>query len=88
MEVWVFALGFFITDGRIGLGQLRGDVSEGPFDYVYFSVSTYTSVGFGDLVPVGPIRVLAGAEALAGLVLVAWSASFTFLEMQRHWRQE
>ena len=26
--------------------------------------------------------------ALTGLVLVAWSASFAFLQMQRHWKQE
>jgi uncharacterized membrane protein len=39
-------------------------------------------------VPVGAIRILAGVEALTGLVLVAWSASFAFLQMQRHWKQD
>jgi hypothetical protein len=43
-------------------------------------------VGFGDLVPSGPIRFLSGMEALTGFVLIAWSASFTYLEMERFWR--
>jgi hypothetical protein len=35
---------------------------------------------------IGAIRFLAGTEALTGFVLVTWSASFTFVEMQRFWR--
>jgi hypothetical protein len=44
-------------------------------------------VGFGDLAPVGPIRFLAGTTALTGFVLITWSASFTYLEMARDWRE-
>ena len=45
-----------------------------PFDAsglataVYFSVVTATSVGYGDVVPLGAARVLAVAEAIAGLL--------------------
>jgi hypothetical protein len=28
---------------------------------------------------------MAGTEALTGFLLISWSASFTFLEMQRFW---
>ena len=59
--------------------------SSGYLDYVYFSAITNTTVGFGDFVPSGPVRFLAGMGALTGLVLITWSASFTFLEMQRYW---
>ena len=45
-----------------------------------FSLVTYTSLGYGDIAPLGPARLLAGIESL-----IAWSASFTYLEMQRHW---
>ena len=55
------------------------------FDYMYFSSTVYSTLGFGDIVPVGEIRALTGIEAVSGLVLITWSASFTFLEMQRHW---
>ncbi len=42
-------------------------------------------MGFDAANPSGAIRLLAGTEALTGLVLIAWSASFTYLEMARHW---
>jgi hypothetical protein len=37
------------------------------------------------MVPVGPIRFLTGMEAVVGLTLITWSASFTFLKMQKYW---
>jgi hypothetical protein len=37
-------------------------------------------------VPEGPLRLLASFEPLNGLILIAWSGSFTYLEVQRHWR--
>jgi hypothetical protein len=49
------------------------------------SVATYTTVGYGDLAPVGPIRLIMGLEGLTGFLLLTWSASFTYLEMQRYW---
>jgi hypothetical protein len=55
---------------------------------VYFSATTYATVGFGDAVPVGPLRFLTGLEALTGFVMITWSASYTFLEMQRDWRPD
>jgi voltage-gated potassium channel len=57
---------------------------------VYFSITTYTTVGFGDVV-LGPgWRVLAGIEGLTGLILVGWSTAFVFAVVNRmyeHWRQ-
>jgi hypothetical protein len=31
---------------------------------------------------------MSGLQAVAGLVLITWSASFTFLEMQRYWGKD
>ncbi len=31
------------------------------------------------------MRIVAGIEALTGLLLIAWSASFTYLTMERLW---
>jgi hypothetical protein len=36
-------------------------------------------------VPQGAIRIMVGPQALLGFVLITWSASFTFIEMQRYW---
>jgi len=33
---------------------------------VYFSVITFTTAGFGDILPQGPIRALAATEAFVG----------------------
>ena len=55
----------------------------------YFSLVTYTTIGFGDVV-LGPgWRVLAGIEGLTGLLLAGWSTAFVFAVVNRmyeHWR--
>src|SRR5205085_7136222 len=43
---------------------------EGLGTALYFSVVTATSVGFGDVAPLGPARILAAAESAAGLLLL------------------
>ena len=48
-------------------------------------METYTSLGLGDIHPTGPMRLLVGLEALAGLMLIGWSSSFTYLSMRRFW---
>ena len=50
--------------------------------------SACTTLGIGDLVPRGALRAVTVAEAIAGLVFIAWSASFAFLQMQRAWGDE
>lgn len=49
----------------------------------YFSIVTYTTVGYGDLVPPERWRLLAGVEALTGMVLAGWSAAFFFAVASR-----
>jgi len=39
-------------------------------------------------VPSGPLRFMAGMEALTGLVLIGWTASFMYLQMRRVWKRE
>jgi hypothetical protein len=73
------------TDGRFG--SLTGDVQHGMRDYFYYSAITYTSLGFGDVAPQGSLRLLAAVEAITGLVLIAWTASFAFLAMQNLWEK-
>jgi Ion channel len=87
IEIWLFGIAYFILLRHEGFGLLTGPASIVTLlDHVYYSAMVYTTVGFGDLVPEGPIRFMTGMEALTGLVMITWSASFTFLEMQRDWR--
>ena len=91
-EIWIFGLAYYLLTQNPDHGALIAatdliDVATLQLlDYVYYSAAVYTTLGFGDLVPLGPIRYLTGAEAVSGLVLITWSASFTFLEMQRFWK--
>jgi len=85
-EIWLFAFGYYGLLRFDMFGEIAGNVAiVDLIDHAYFSGMVYTTVGFGDLVPAGPIRFMAGMEALTGLVMITWSASFTFLEMQRDW---
>lgn len=54
-------------------------------DIAYFSGTTYTTVGYGDIVLTGHGRIMTVVEGVMGLVLIAWTASFTYFEMNRKW---
>jgi hypothetical protein len=85
VEIWIFGLGYNLAEQALGLGAIV-PLRHDWFDYIYYSAMVYTTVGFGDLLPAGALRMITSAEALAGLSLITWSASFTFLQMQRIWR--
>lgn len=85
LEVWLYGIAYWALSGHLDLGAVKGVGPLGFEDYVYFSAVTYTSLGFGDLVPTGHLRLLAGVEGLNGLILIGWSASFTYLAMERYW---
>lgn len=85
LEIIIFALGYIMMQYGTGLGHISGMDGGNLFDFIYYSSVVYTTVGFGDLLPVGAIRILTAAEGLTGLAMITWSASFTFLAMQRFW---
>ena len=87
IEIWLFGMTHWALLLWPETGHVVSMASTDFLDTIYLSAMTYTTVGFGDLAPVGPIRFLAGTEALTGFVLITWSASFTFLEMERFWRR-
>ena len=86
-EAVIYALGLAFLD-EMGRGRLMGAIigGRGWFeDHFYFSIASYTTLGLGDIIPTGDIRIVAGVESLNGLVLVSWSASFTYWVMERLW---
>jgi hypothetical protein len=85
-EIWLFGLGYDLILSHHGASEIRGAQDQGLLESVYFSAVVYTTLGLGDLAPVGPLRFMAGTESLTGFLLITWSASFTFLEMQRFWK--
>jgi hypothetical protein len=85
LEIAVYGVALYVLVAYLGIGQLSGTL---PFSFencLYFSAETYTSLGFGDITPAGPLRLLSGVEALNGLLLIGWSASFIYIAMERFW---
>ena len=87
IEVWLYGVVYWVMSDHYGFGALKGPegVGAGFEECLYFSVVTYSTVGFGDLYPTEHLRLVAGVEALNGLLLIGWSASFTYLSMQEYW---
>ena len=79
VEVLVFTLG---AGGVIALDLATLNGTDGaPFvDVLYFSFNAYSSLGFGDVVPTGQLRLYAGVEVIVGLLMIAWSAAALFGE--------
>lgn len=61
---------FAAVYGSFGYYDLCIVGAKGAMDALYFSYVTFTTVGFGDLRPVGTCRGLAVAEAITGYVLL------------------
>lgn len=88
VEVWLFGIAFFLMISYGDFGSLGGNFDGSLVDCVYFSFTNYTTVGYGDIEPFGNIRFLAGLEAITGLSLITWSASFMFMEMTQFWKDD
>ncbi len=89
LEIWIFGLAYTSLSLFPAAGQI--EMSTGPVDWldrIYFSATTYTTLGYGDLVARGALRLLAGTEALVGFMLITWSASFMYLQMDRYWSED
>jgi hypothetical protein len=90
LEIAVFAGAMAALDAlpaAWNLGSLQSTEAHNWADYVYWSAVCYTTMGFEHATPVGDVRLLVGVEALVGLVLVAWTASFTYFQMQKFWSE-
>jgi Ion channel len=87
VEIWLFGLALWLLLLLPDTGSLAAVAPVTFLDAVYLSAETFTTVGYGDLAPLGAIRFLAGTEALTGFILITWSASFLYLEMEQYWRK-
>ena len=85
LEAALYAAGF-AGGAAIGLGGFdKAELPMSALDYFYFSLVNFNTLGLGDIYPTEELRMLAGIESLNGLVLIGWSASFTYLSMREFW---
>lgn len=53
----------------------------------YFSLVTFTTLGYGDIT-IGPShRILSGIEAINGILLIGWSTTLMFSAMLQIWKR-
>ena len=72
IEIWIYAALYRI-----------GGVVETFEAALYFSTSTFTTVGYGDIVLEPGWRVLAGIESANGFLLLGWSTAFLLQVVSR-----
>ncbi len=78
--ILVFGLVYCVVEvaggrGLLELGQPVPATLQGFLTALYFSFVTATSVGYGDVVPVGWMRALAIVEAASGLIIFGFVVS-------------
>lgn len=79
VEVVMWALSYLLI--------MPGETIATFEEAVYFSVVTFTTLGYGDITLVDhEWRLLSGAEALNGILLVGWSTALLFAVFQRSWK--
>jgi hypothetical protein len=76
-EIWVWAL-FFLLIGSLP------DLETA----LYFSTSTFTTLGFGDILLDRDWRLLGSIEGANGFLLFGWSTAFIFEIVTRVYRKE
>jgi len=67
IEIWVWAVFFFFIE-EISTFEAA----------LYFSTSSFTTVGFGDVTLTEEWRLLSSLEATNGMILFGWSTAFIF----------
>ena len=62
VEVWPYAIAYYLFVDYFGLGHFEGRPVTNFMEYLYFSTGTYTSLGIGDIYPMGGLRLVAAVE--------------------------
>ena len=72
IQIWVWAIFYFFVE------EIQTWESA-----LYFSTSSYTTVGYGDLILSEEWRLLGSIEAINGMILFGWSTAFLFAGVRR-----
>jgi hypothetical protein len=84
-EIAIYALTYWIADTGLNIGDFGGSRAVNFADYLFFSAETFSTLGIGDIFPLGMMRLISSLESLNGIVLIGWSTSFTYLTMSHYW---
>lgn len=79
IEVFIWAALYLLLPGS-GMESLE--------EAMYFSFTTFTTLGYGDITLSERWHLLTGIESLNGILLVGWSTALSFAVIQRMWQLE
>ena len=85
LSIAVYGVAYWCLVNYLNYLPLKGLDSGGISAYLYYSATTYSSLGVGDIYSQGGLRLITGVETINGLTLIAWSATFTYFAVQKMW---
>ncbi len=74
IEAWLWALIYLLNPMITALPDIE--------TAMYFSMVTFTTLGYGDVVLVGKWRMLASIQAANGVIIFGWTTALIFLWIQ------
>lgn len=78
LEALIWALFYLYNPALTALSDLE--------TALYFSMVTFTSVGYGDVVIAGDWRILASLEGANGVIIFGWTTALIFYVIQHLYR--
>lgn len=82
IEIIFYALVYALASGPLALGSFAGEKAMATLDYFYYAAESYSTLGYGDILPLGELRLIASIGPLNGILLMAWSGAFLFAVVQ------
>lgn len=77
LQIWVWAVFYIYVDALPTMEES-----------LYFSTSTFTTVGYGDIVLSEDWRLVSSFQSANGFILFGWSTAFIFEVMSQLYRDE
>lgn len=87
LSIYVTLFAFASLYQRAGL-IYHGEISHEPFDALYFSIVTWTTLGYGDFQPVESLRLLAAFQALLGTLFIPLLVAALLFSVQMKAREK
>lgn len=77
-EIALYAVSFWFISTKLNAGSFTGGQPSNPTDFFALAAESYTSFGYGDIVPSGLLRFIVSLSPINGLLLLAWSGAFLY----------
>ena len=78
VEIALYAAAFWFISTKLDAGAFTGHKPTNSVDFFALAAESYTSFGYGDIVPTGWLRFAVSLSPINGLLLLAWSGAFLY----------